>query len=190
MLPITTEIARAEALHGPLPLHVPPSDLLLHLASVMEAAARSEQPMSPLAILCEEVCEAARATPDELPAELVQIIAVCLRWRRALGHTDDVRELQMEIAAEECAPEVGADLGYVPLHGTYHRALPDGGIEVERWDELDGARQWRAIRHIRGEKVPPWKPIYGPMARDVMRAANDLEAKKTHAALDVGRTGT
>lgn len=175
MTPITTEIARAESLHGPFPLHVPPSNLLLHLASVMEAAARAEQPMSPLAILCEEVGEAARATPDELADELLQVVAVCLRWRRALGHTDDVRELQMEIAAEDCAPEVGEDLGYKPLHGTYYRSLPNGGIEVERWDELDGKRQWRAIRHIRGENVSPWKPIYGPMARTVMRAANALE---------------
>lgn len=177
MTPITTEIARAEALHGPLLPHVPPSDLLLHMLDAVEVAARMEAPQSPLAILCEEVCEAARAeTPADLAAELIQIVAVCLRWRRALGHTDDIHELQMEIAAEECAPEVGADLGYVPLHGTYHRALPDGGIEVERWDELDGQRQWRARRYIRGEKVAPWKPIYGPMARDVMRAANAAEA--------------
>ncbi len=64
MLPITTEIARAESLHGPLPLHVPPSDTLLNAAVYMESIARTEDPMSPLAILCEEVCEAARAETE------------------------------------------------------------------------------------------------------------------------------
>ena len=105
MTPIADEIARAEALHGPLPLHIEPSHTLINAAAYMEYMARTEDPMSALAILCEEVGEVARAAPEDLPAELAQVIAVAVRWRRALGCVDDLQEAHLTLAAEQMRQE-------------------------------------------------------------------------------------
>lgn len=104
MTPIADEITRAESLHGPLPLHIAPSHDLINAAAYMESIARTEDPMSALAILCEEVGEVARAAPEDLPAELAQVIAVAVRWRRALGCVDDMNDAEVErLRAGGCA---------------------------------------------------------------------------------------
>jgi hypothetical protein len=87
--PVIAEAARAESIHGPLPIDVEPSSALLSAAAHIEAVARYDpdgMPLSAEAILCEEVCELVRATTDaERISELVQIEAVCARWRAALA---------------------------------------------------------------------------------------------------------
>ena len=82
---LRAEIRRAEEKHGPLPISVPPTFTLREVCAELESTARAEidsfERFSALAILCEEVGEAARAaTTPELRAELLQIAAVALRW--------------------------------------------------------------------------------------------------------------
>ena len=88
--PVIAEAARAESIHGPLPIDAEPTATLRAACAELEGYSRAElryaYKPSALAILCEEVGEFARAkTPEEQIAELTQIEAVCARYRAALA---------------------------------------------------------------------------------------------------------
>lgn len=88
--PVIAEAARAESIHGPLPIDAEPTSTLRAACAELEGYSRAElryaHKPSALAILCEEVGEFARAeTPEEQIAELTQIEAVCARYRAALA---------------------------------------------------------------------------------------------------------
>ena len=96
---IRAEIMSAEKKHGPLPIHNPGSESLRQAAVTLEVEARSDldfpEVASALAVLAEEVGEVASAdTPSDLRAELVQVVAVGIRW---IGQIDG-------IAAADCIP--------------------------------------------------------------------------------------
>ena len=96
---IRAEIQRAEEKHGPLPIHVSPSAALVLACSSLEQIAREDldgqTTAGSLAILAEEVGEAARAeTTADLRAELVQVVAVGIRW---IGQIDG-------LSAADCIP--------------------------------------------------------------------------------------
>ena len=96
---IRAEIMSAEKKHGPLPIHNPGSESLREAAVTLEVEARSDldfpEVASALAVLAEEVGEVASAdTPSDLRAELVQVVAVGIRW---IGQIDG-------IAAADCIP--------------------------------------------------------------------------------------
>ena len=164
MTPITTEIARAESLHGPLPLHIEPSHTLINAAAYMESIARTEDPMSALAILCEEVGEVARAAPEDLPAELAQVIAVAVRWRRALGCVDDLQEAYLTLAAEQGRQEGAPSEGWVYVDGYFER-WEKGKAVVQ---SLDCEWVWRVGRR---------KFRRAPTARAAMKAVDAEQGK-------------
>lgn len=90
---LLNEIERAVAKHGPLPIGVDPSVRLVGACAAAERVARIATDQSPtwsaLAVLVEEVGEAARAEDSaELRAELVQVAAVALRWAAQLSGED------------------------------------------------------------------------------------------------------
>jgi hypothetical protein len=87
--PLLKDMADAEDKHGPIPIEIPASNALLAECEALEHVARLDLTTSiysgPLAILCEEVGEAARAeTPEALIGELLQVAGVALRWATQL----------------------------------------------------------------------------------------------------------
>ena len=124
---IRAEIMSAEKKHGPLPIHNPGSESLRQAAVTLEVEARSDldfpEVASALAVLAEEVGEVASAdTPSDLRAELVQVVAVGIRW---IGQIDG-------IAAADCIPAT-AHPSIMAALGLPADDPPANALEQIRW---------------------------------------------------------